>query len=258
MSLLFLTACSFSRHKDRKQDGPPAHAFDASRIPNAVPKPLARSTYGNPRSYTALGKRYWVLPSAKNYSKTGIASWYGKKFHGRLTSSREPYSMYAMTAASPNLPLPTFVRVSNLSNGREVIVKVNDRGPFAPNRIIDLSYAAAIKLGMIKTGTAMVRVTALDPTQKQKIAEKTISHPPSHVPKIYLQLGAFQQLDNAKQLRQQLTQTLHLPVQIHTHHQHPNAIYKVTVGPLDSVEQSDQTAEQLSTLGYSSEINVIS
>ena len=255
--LMVLTGCSFSTKLSKRQDGPPAHEIDTSNIPNANPQALPRSTYGNPRSYVALGKRYWVLPSAKNYVKTGIASWYGKKFHGQLTSSREPYNMYAMTAASPNLPLPTFVRVTNLNNGREIVVKVNDRGPFAPNRIIDLSYAAAKKLGMTKKGTAMVRVAAIDPTQKEKIVEKTTGHTPMLSPKIYLQLGAFQQLDNAKQLRQQLLQTLALTVQIRTAQKHAQTIYLVTVGPLGSVEQSDQTIAQLTQLGYTSDINII-
>jgi rare lipoprotein A len=127
------------------QDGPPHRDVDVSNIPNAVPRDLPKSPYGNPKRYTVNGVTYHVLPTAKNYQATGIASWYGKKFHGRLTSTRERYNMFAMTAASPVLPIPSFVRVTNLRNGRSVIVKVNDRGPFAPNRILDLSYAAAKK-----------------------------------------------------------------------------------------------------------------
>ena len=139
-----LTACS---SVTVRKDSAPTGNFDASRVPDAKPRKLPKSRYGNPKSYVVFGKRYHVLNSAEGYNKRGIASWYGTKFHGQLTSSREPYNMYAMTAASPNLPIPTFVRVTNLENGRTIIVKVNDRGPFASNRIIDLSYAAAKKLG---------------------------------------------------------------------------------------------------------------
>ena len=128
------------------QDGPPSKNIDVTQIPNAVPKAEPKSQYGNPSSYTVNGKTYYVLKNAQGYDKKGIASWYGTKFHGQLTSTREPYNMYAMTAASTELPLPTYVRVTNLENGRQVIVKVNDRGPFDKDRIIDLSYVAAKKL----------------------------------------------------------------------------------------------------------------
>lgn len=244
-------------HFGKQKDGPPDRHFDASRVPNAIPRALPRSPYGNPISYTALGKRYWVLPTAKNYNKTGIASWYGTKFHGQLTSSKEPYDMYAMTAASPVLPIPTFVRVRNLTNGRVVVVKINDRGPFAPNRIIDLSYAAALKLGVTKKGTALVRVTAIDTTQHGPAPEDTADHPPAHPPHIYLQLGAFQELSNAKQLQLQLHQAQSLPVQIRTAQKNNQTIYKVMVGPLESVEDADETIEQLNQLGFTSNTYIL-
>jgi rare lipoprotein A (peptidoglycan hydrolase) len=134
---------------------------------DAVPKAEARSRYGNPSSYVVAGNRYHVLKTSKSYEKTGMASWYGTKFHGRLTSSREPYDMHAMTAASPHLPIPSYAHVTNLSNGHTVIVKVNDRGPFKSDRIMDLSYAAAKKLGYLNHGTAKIRVTAIDTTDKK-------------------------------------------------------------------------------------------
>jgi rare lipoprotein A len=146
-------------------DGPPHPDLekDVSRIPNAVPRIEPLSRYGNPPTYTALGNRYHTLSSSKGYEAEGIASWYGRKFHGQRTSSGEPYDMFAMTAAHRSLPLPTYVKIKNLANGKEVIVKVNDRGPFAKGRLIDLSYAAAKKLDLDKAGVGKVRLTAIDP-----------------------------------------------------------------------------------------------
>lgn len=152
----------FSGCTSQIKDGPPRYYVDVSKIPNAKPKLLPRSKYGNPSSYVVNGKCYRVLKSTNGYIQRGIASWYGTKFHGQLTSTREPYDMLAMTGASPILPIPCFVQVTNLSNGRSIIVKINDRGPFAPHRIIDLSYAAAKKLGYVDKGTTFVEVKAID------------------------------------------------------------------------------------------------
>lgn len=156
-----------------EKDGPPSQDIDVTHIPNAVPKVEPLSRYGNPASYLALGSRYYVMPSSKGYKAEGKASWYGKKFHGLRTSSGERYDMFGMTAAHPSLPLPTYAKVENLDNGREVIVKINDRGPFVKDRLIDLSYAAAKKLGFHAAGTGKVRVTAIDPAlwHKQKKTE---------------------------------------------------------------------------------------
>lgn len=136
---------------------------DWSSIPDAVPRaePLAKT--GNPESYKVRGKRYFTKRTSSGHVERGLASWYGKKFHGRKTSSGEPYNMYAMTAAHKTLPLPTYVQVTNVENGRTAVVKVNDRGPFHGSRVIDLSYSAAKKLGVIQKGTAMVEVRAINP-----------------------------------------------------------------------------------------------
>jgi rare lipoprotein A len=131
-------------------------------IPDAVPKYEPRSRYGNPPSYEVFGKRYYVLSSGVGYIERGVASWYGPGFHKVRTSTGEPYDMYAMTAAHKTLPLPAYVRVTNLQNGRSVVVRVNDRGPFVANRIIDLSYTAAAKLDMLRNGTAMVEIRSID------------------------------------------------------------------------------------------------
>jgi rare lipoprotein A len=132
-------------------------------VPDAVPHIEPRARYGNPPFYDVFGKRYYVLSSSVGYWERGVASWYGPGFHKVRTSIGEPYDMYGMTAAHKTLPLPAYVRVTNLQNGRSVVVRVNDRGPFVGNRIIDLSYTAAAKLDMLRNGTAMVDVRAIDP-----------------------------------------------------------------------------------------------
>jgi len=157
--MILLSSCS---HMSR-QDGPPNFYVDETKIPNAVPKVEARAKYGNMPSYVVFGRRYYTMSSSKHYEAIGTASWYGTKFHSHRTSSGERYNMLAMTAAHKTLPLPTYVEVTNLKNNRKIIVKVNDRGPFESNRLIDLSYVAAKKLGMLGHGTARVKVAAIDP-----------------------------------------------------------------------------------------------
>lgn len=146
-----------------QKDSAPKKYINPNKVKNAKPISVKQSKYGNKPTYCVNDKCYKVLSSAKGYSKVGVASWYGTKFQGKLTSDREIYDPFKMTAASTTLPIPTFVQVTNLTNSRKIIVKVNDRGPFDKNRIIDLSYIAAEKLGFIKDGTARVRVTAIDP-----------------------------------------------------------------------------------------------
>lgn len=139
----------------------PAPPLDLDSIPDAVPRAEPRSSHGNPPYYDVFGQRYTVLPTSEGFIERGVASWYGPNFHGKSTSSGEPYDMYAMTAAHRTLPIPCYARVTNLSNGRSVIVRINDRGPFASNRIIDLSYTAAAKLDMIRAGTAFVQLQTI-------------------------------------------------------------------------------------------------
>jgi rare lipoprotein A len=148
------------------QDGPPAPEEippDLASIPDAVPKAEPKSETGNPDSYVVYGERYRVLDAAHGFKQRGYASWYGRKFQGQRTSSGEHYDMFKMTAAHKTLPIPCYVRVTNLDNGRQVVVRVNDRGPFHSQRIIDLSYAAAAKLGMLGKGSAPVEIQVLDP-----------------------------------------------------------------------------------------------
>lgn len=149
-----------------------------ANLPDPVPRNEPKSRYGNHSPYVVFGKQYRVLASADGYREAGIASWYGAKFHGRPTSSGEPYDMYRLTAAHKSLPVPTYVRVTNLDNGKSSIVRVNDRGPFHERRIIDLSYAAAVKLGFEDRGTARVLVEVVDGS-----AERQVARTPARAPK---------------------------------------------------------------------------
>jgi rare lipoprotein A len=150
------------RPQIRTPEPAPESAAPTTSVPDAVPRIEPRSRNGNPPFYDVFGKRYFVLSSSVGYVERGVASWYGPGFHKVRTSTGEPYDMYGMTAAHKTLPLPAYVRVTNLQNGRSVVVRVNDRGPFVGNRIIDLSYTAASKLDMLRNGTAMVEVRSLD------------------------------------------------------------------------------------------------
>ncbi|MDQ2993465.1 MAG: septal ring lytic transglycosylase RlpA family protein [Pseudomonadota bacterium] len=217
-------------------DGPPQHKVDLSNVDEATPQDEPISAYGNPDSYVVDGVRYNVLTSTDGYSKSGIASWYGNKFHGHLTSSREPYDMFKMTAASPDLPVPCYVKVKNLDNNREVVVKVNDRGPFHSNRLIDLSYAAANKLGIIGRGTGNVRVSAISFATSKMAA---LHHR-------YIQVGAFALRSNADQLRQKISSTIEHPVRIReTYAQNNQTLYRVEVGPLKSQDSLHEVRKTL-------------
>lgn len=161
-----------------QNDGPPDDEnIDLASIPDAIPRDEPYSRYGNPASYEALGKTYYVLPSAAGFTQTGRASWYGKQFHGRRTSSGEPYNMFKMTAAHKRLPIPSYVRVTNLDTGKQVIVRVNDRGPFHDGRIIDLSYVAARRLDVVAHGSVPVRIETVTPATLK--AEKNTSNRPA-------------------------------------------------------------------------------
>ncbi|MBK5966133.1 hypothetical protein CCR95_19120 [Thiocystis minor] len=157
--LALLSGCASQVDRPDGDDIPPRIA----RIPDAVPRVEPLSKSGNPESYVVFGKRYRTQRSSRGYVERGLASWYGKPFHGRKTSSGEIYDMHAMSAAHKTLPLPTYARVTNIENGRSIVIRINDRGPFHGPRLIDLSHTAAVKLGVVKTGTAMVEVRAIDP-----------------------------------------------------------------------------------------------
>ncbi|MGI9330394.1 MAG: septal ring lytic transglycosylase RlpA family protein [Gammaproteobacteria bacterium] len=228
--------------------------------PKAGPAPVVadpgqpdRRARGNPVFYEVFGERYYVSSSSAGYREKGVASWYGTKFHGRPTSSGEPYDMYAMTAAHKTLPLPTRVRVTNLRNQRSVIVMVNDRGPFIDNRIIDMSYAAAQKLDMTREGTALVTVEAL-PYSETEIpapqATRTITSAaaPAAQPKMYLQVGAFGESANAQLLKQRLESDGLDNVLIKSDEGRQPAIYRVRLGPIADVTEYDQLVQRVASL----------
>jgi rare lipoprotein A len=231
-----------------ERDGGPAIPPDVSRVPEPVPRAEPRAAYGNLSPYTVLGRTYTVMPSAQGYVERGIASWYGTKFHGRLTSSREPYDMYAMTAAHKSLPLPTFVRVTNLDNGRSVIVRVNDRGPFHADRIIDLSYAAAVKLGIHIEGTGKVEVQAIDPGHPE-LAVAPVVQPNAPPTPLYVQVGAFSSRDNARALAARLEDNEIDDVFLDRVKLDGRLLYRVRVGPLRSVADADAMTARLRAIG---------
>lgn len=252
-----------------EDDGPDARPpADIAGIPDAVPKAEPRAASGN-KPYAVFGRQYAPLAEAAGYREQGTASWYGRKFHGKRTSSGEPYDMYAMTAAHKTLPLPSYVRVRNLDNDRSVIVRVNDRGPFLHDRLIDLSYAAAAKLGILGNGTGRVEVEAVAPNEPATQVVKTyplqlispamaaeeIPPAPAAGPKLYLQVGAFTQRDNAVSLRDRLEREALRPIIVEPSPAGANGgadpapVYRVRIGPLASAEEGDRLAERVAQLG---------
>jgi rare lipoprotein A len=230
---------------DRAPKRPP----DLSRIPDAVPRTEPRSASGNPTFYEVFGRRYYVLDTASGYRERGIASWYGEKFHGRRTSSGEPYDMYAMTAAHKTLPLPAYVRVTNLQNGKSVVVRVNDRGPFVDNRLIDLSYAAAVKLDMTRSGTAMVEIESIGPSSRQQSAQSR----PTPLPEggMFIQAGAFRSEANAQSLVRRIEAEVPGKHRVFVKQDRIDGqpIYRVRVGPVSGVADFDAIVAQMARIG---------
>ncbi len=210
-----------------------------------------KSKSGNPSSYVVFGQRYHVLDSAAGYSERGMASWYGPDFHGKRTSSGETYDMHAMTAAHKTLPIPTRVRVTNLANGKSVIVKVNDRGPFARGRIIDLSYAAAKKLDMIGPGTAEVKIEVIGRNgQRQKVRAVPLKTEETAEGDIYIQLGSFASESNARRLMDELLARRERPLQMKRVEAEQGVFYRVRLGPLADVAEADSVRKRLQRKGY--------
>lgn len=256
--LVQLSGCGIITRNPVDYDGAPSTGVDVSKLKDAVPKVEPHHPYGT-RSYVLNGRNYKVLKSSKGYVKKGYASWYGTSFHGKETSTQEKFNLYGMTAASPELPLPSYVEVTNLRNGKKVVVRVNDRGPFCRNRILDLSYAAAQKLGFGEDGVVPVKVVGIDPKTwgKDKIAngkhyakEEAVSHSKAvsikNSQKKFLQLGAFAELDNAKQLSERVSQFIDKPVKI----EHSSNLYRVQIGPVVGVDQQDKLKQLLEENGF--------
>ena len=224
---------------------PAAGPVNPDAIPDAVPRAEPRSAHGNPPFYDVFGQRYFVLPAATGYLERGVASWYGPTFHGGNTSSGEQYDMYGMTAAHKTLPLPTYARVTNLRNGKSIVVRINDRGPFVANRLIDLSYTAAARLDMLREGTTLVEVRALTPGVPDDLTRSAASPPPA----LYVQAGAFADVQNAQRALDKLhgaglaTAFLVPPAPGRTR------LYRLRLGPVASVAEFDQLAARLAALG---------
>jgi len=296
-SLLLLSACGSnptSRYQQR-YDSEPSYRHNVGAVADAVPRIEARSRGGNKSPYRVFGKQYWVMPSSLGYTATGTASWYGSKFHGHQTSNGEIYNMYSMTAAHKSLPIPTYAKVTNLNNGRHVIVRVNDRGPFHGDRLIDLSYAAATKLGYAKLGTAQVRIEAIDPVawQREKYQPAVAAAPapliqkqqPQQQPqlsqsqpnysvvpaavveahtststlpatalaaddKIFVQVGAFSNLDSAQRLKHNLQTLTGEEVVVYLDQRHAPILHKVHVGPIRDLTAAQQVRDLISRNGF--------
>jgi len=296
LSLLGCGTSPVVEESDGLRHAPPA-SKDLTSIPDAVPQVGPFSRYGNPARYEVFGREYRTLKDFRGYREQGLASWYGSKFHGQRTSSGEPYDMFAMTAAHKTLPLPCYARITNLQNGRSVVVKINDRGPFHDNRLIDLSYTAAWKLGIIGRGTGLVEVETINPDaplpeskvrlaavetsaseplepmealeiQQSPLPDRTaavagtpISIPvepeasvevikaKSAPPGLFLQVGAFGNVDNADRLKSRLETELKTGVLVEPHQLADTPIYRVQIGPIASIELCDHLTTRLNDMG---------
>jgi rare lipoprotein A len=281
--VLFLSACA-SRPVYDSAPSPSSSTVPINLPDDPIPRDEPRSRYGNGPYYRVYGATYAVLDSNYGYQERGVASWYGKKFHGQPTANQETYNMYGMTAAHKSLPLPSYVRVRNLRNGKSIIVRVNDRGPFVDNRLIDLSYAAAMKLDMITDGTSLVEVTAIsfDKSPAQSVAtvataetpetpetaetaetaaaakmvetaETVIGAQPAKVPAetVFLQVGAFGEPENARRRFNQIRDVGIDKAFVHEDTSTSPALYRVRIGPIADVHQYDSIVEQLQSNGIS-------
>lgn len=254
LTFLIISACSTPREtlKPAQQDGGPRPgSIDVSKIADAVPRDEPVSKYGNPESYVVNGRRYYVMNSNRDFVERGVASWYGEKFHGRRTSSGEIYDMYAMTAAHKSLPLPTYVEVKNIQNGKRIVVKVNDRGPFHDNRIIDLSYTAAAKLDILAKGTGLVEIRSIDPARyaNERIVEAPVAVTGYNNPGFYIQVGAFTQRENAENMKTRLSVLDDRLVSVSSALVNGAQIYRVRIGPITDVSDADRIVSTLTDYG---------
>ena len=265
---ILLAACSGNKQKpSSKSDAPynpndgryqhdkdfgPSEEVDLSHVPDAVPRYETRTRAGNKNPYTVLGQTYHLIEDESSYRERGLASWYGKKFNGHNTSNGERYDMYAMTGAHKTLPIPSYVRVTNLDNGKSVVVRINDRGPFHKGRIIDLSYAAAQRIGILQAGTGKVEVEIALPGDAAPIPRradtKATAHKEPALPAgTYLQIGAFGQKESAQQFAASVGSKLTFPVTIHSALQ-PKQIHRVRVGPFTDAKSLQDARNQLARI----------
>jgi rare lipoprotein A len=255
----------------QETDGGPMDHIDLSHIPDAIPKKETRTIAGNKNPYTILGKTYHLIKDESSYKERGYASWYGQKFNGYKTSNGEIYDMYAMTAAHKTLPIPSYVRVTNVTNGKTVVVRVNDRGPFHEGRIIDLSYAAAQRIGIHQHGTGLVDVEIVLPDDKpaiprradtqtniQAVNAQTVNTQAVNTQAVntqeiklpentYLQLAAFSTLDAAKEYSAKIAAQLAMIPVIHSDLA-PKEIHRVRLGPFKTTQAVQAARDQLAKL----------
>jgi rare lipoprotein A len=240
-----------ARYHQRNDSTPDIAGVDFSKIPEPLLAAEPPSRYGNKSPYTVNGQTYRVLPSAAGYDERGIASYYGSKFNGYKTSNFETYDMYKFSAASKVLPLPSFARVTNLENGKSVLVRVNDRGPFVPNRIIDLSLAAAVRIGIWPRGTGLVEVQGIDPAHPNAEPQPITAVTPrtGRQPLLYVQVGAFADAANAERLAARLRGLKLGPVRVVAASVNGRTLQRVQIGPLPNVDIVDATTARLDSLG---------
>jgi rare lipoprotein A len=277
---LLLSACGGAPHRPERAEPPRKHGgyylddgphasppADLDKVPDAQPRwePIKVSTA---RPYTALGRSYTPMTALAPYSETGMASWYGKRYHGQATASGEIYDMYGMTAAHPTLPIPSYTRVTHLASGKTVVVRINDRGPFHADRLIDLSYTAAYRLGMLSEGSALVRVQSILPGDMQPVAararrraavdgrcgrhgqrsqrghQRAGARAERSAQGLYLQLGAFASADNAQAFLRRLGSELSWLAGIGGIH-HDGRLYRVQAGPYATRDEALEAAERI-------------
>lgn len=251
LAVLFLAGCSLvggslagsSTATPIADSTPPP--IDAAAVPNAVPRPDPLLAAGNRSPYTVNGETYDILPSVAGYREEGIASWYGLKFHSKKTSNGEVFNVYGPTAAHKTLPIPSYVRVTNLSNGRQMTLRVNDRGPFHPDRLIDLSYGAAIKLGFADQGTTRVQVEAID-------VEGVDDRRQSQGHYRFLQLGAFGDQAAALELMARAEKVVNAPLLISPVDASQGTLYRLRAGPFESEQDLRQAQALLIKSGLTS------
>jgi rare lipoprotein A len=247
LAVLILSACSIGSRESA--DGKPLRAISAADVVDAQPRPESILAAGNTSPYTVDGVEYQVLASSRGYRERGIASWYGRKFHGRNTANGEVFDAYAASAAHRSLPLPSYARVTNLGNYRSIIIRVNDRGPFHSDRLIDLSYGAAVSLGFSEQGTATVEVIALSVDGSEDLrADPALATWKSDYR--YLQVGSFGAADSARSLQRKLSGLTDAAVTVREIQLRGSAFYRVRIGPLADRAQLLALREELIELGY--------
>jgi rare lipoprotein A len=255
--LVLLVGCGSSPDRPRQVDGyPSAVPRDLASIPDAVPRFEPPSRYGNPPEYEVFGQRYRTLVSSDGFEQRGLASWYGTKFHGSRTSSGEPYDMFAMTAAHRELPLPSYVEVTNLDNGKRVVVRVNDRGPFVGGRVIDLSYAAAHRIGMVEKGVAPVHIRVVSPAEEARpmrvAANGTLDglapedRDSAEIEPRFVQVGAFADRSTAERVQHDLRSLGFAEVRVTTLSSSSGTpLHRVRIGPLEDPSAVRDVEERL-------------